>query len=82
VNQRTRAVDIRRGILAAFVAAVALSLLAVPRGAGADSGTTEALRSKAAQVMADIDRQILNNDVPALPNSQIPAHFERAAANV
>jgi hypothetical protein len=33
------------------------------------------------KVMADIDRQILNNDVPALPNSQIPAHFERAAAN-
>jgi len=56
VNQRTRAVDIRRGILAALVAAVAFSLLAVPRGAGADSGTTEALRSKAAEVMADIDR--------------------------
>jgi hypothetical protein len=33
------------------------------------------------KVMADIDRQILNNDVPALPNSQIPAHFERAVAN-
>ena len=33
------------------------------------------------KVMADIDRQILNNDVPALPNSQIPAHFERAATN-
>ncbi len=56
MNQRTRAVDIRRGILAAFVAAVALSLFAVPRGAGADSGTTEALRSRAADVMADIDR--------------------------
>ena len=56
MNQRTRAVDIRRGILAAFVAAVALSLLAVPHGAGADSGTTEALRSRAADVMADIDR--------------------------
>ena len=48
MNQRTRAVDIRRGILAAFVAAVAVSLLAVPHGAGADSGTTEALRSRAA----------------------------------
>ncbi len=56
MNQRTRAVDIRRGILAAFIAAVALSLFAVPRGAGADSGTTEALRSRAADVMADIDR--------------------------
>jgi rare lipoprotein A len=56
VNQRTGAVDIRRGILAAFVAAVALLLFSVPRGAGADSGATESLRSRAAQVMADIDR--------------------------
>src|SRR5690242_13646487 len=56
VNQRTGAVDIRRGILAAFVAAVALLLFSVPRGAGADSGTTESLRSRAAQVMADMDR--------------------------
>ena len=56
MNQRTGAVDIRRGILAAFVAAVALLLFSVPRGAGADSGTTESLRSRAAQVMADIDR--------------------------
>jgi hypothetical protein len=31
------------------------------------------------QVMADIDRQILNADVPMLPNSQLPAHLERAA---
>lgn len=56
MTQRTRAVDIRRGILAALVVAVALALLSVPAGAGADSGSTESLRSKAAQVMADIDR--------------------------
>ena len=56
MNQRTRAVDIRRGILAAFVAAVALSLLAVPRGAGADREPPRRCAAAPPQVMADIDR--------------------------
>jgi hypothetical protein len=33
------------------------------------------------KVMADIDRQIAEADVPALPNSSVPTHFERAAVS-